>query len=114
VKRCPCMILLLLLAAGASAFGSDTGPLKLQGPIMSLDAKTRVITVNERDFVCTPQTEIYNEKGLPITFDKLKPRGWVYIEAVRQGASRNHPASKIYTIPGYVHDKEKYRYSFMQ
>lgn len=106
-------VILFALTAPLLTFASDTGIVKLQGVVMAVDLKQNNLTVNERTFSWNPQTLISNERGQPVTPDKLKPRGWVYIEGTPDKANRRNIANKIYLIPNYVHDKEKHLYPFM-
>ncbi len=107
-------ILIVAFMAPALTFAWEGAMVRLQGTVMVVDAKQSILTVNERSFTCNPQTAIYNEKGQPITLDKLKPRGWVYIEAVADRAKRGNLAKKIHVIPKYIHEKERHRYPFME
>jgi hypothetical protein len=79
---------------------------------MELDLKNNRMIVNERTFVWDPNTVFYNEKGSPITADKLRTRGWVYIEGMRH--HKRLVAEKIYLLPKYIHEKEKHLYPFIQ
>jgi hypothetical protein len=97
----------------ALTFASDKGIVKIQGIVMTVDVKKQIVTVNERSFACNEHTVVYTEKGLPTTFDKLKLRGWVYIEGVPD-KNRGNIARKIYIIPKYIDEKEKHLYSFME
>jgi len=107
------LVITLALLGPVLTSASDPGIVKLQGVVMALDLKQNSLTVNERIFSWNPQTSISNEKGQPVTADKLKLRGWVYIEGVPDKANRRNIAKKIYLIPNYVHDKEKHLYPFM-
>ena len=107
------LVIVLALASPVLTFASDTGIVKLQGVVMAVDLKQNNLTVNERTFSWNPQTLISNERGQAVTPDKLKPRGWVYIEGIPDKANRRNIAKKIYLIPNYVHDKEKHLYPFM-
>ena len=107
------LMITLTLVVTALTFASDEGIVKLQGIVMTVDMKQNIFTVNERTFCWDRQTVVFNEKGLPITADKLKLRGWVYVEGIPDKANRRNIARKIYLIPKYIHDKEKHLYSFM-
>ena len=107
------LVILLAFASPLLTFASDTGIVKLQGVVMAVDLKQNNLTVNERTFSWNPQTLISNERGQPVTPDKLKPHEWVYIVGVPDKANRRNIAKKIYLIPKYVHDKEKHLYPFM-
>ena len=112
-KRKIILMITLALTVSVLTFASDTGIVKLQGVVMAVDLKQNNLTVNERTFSWNPQTLISNERGQAVTPDKLKPRGWVYIEGIPDKANRRNIAKKIYLIPNYVHDKEKHLYPFM-
>jgi hypothetical protein len=109
--------IVLMIALGLMApiltFASDPGIVKFQGVVMALDLKHNSLIVNERTFTWDSQTLISNEKGQPVTPDKLKLRGWVYIEGVPDKANRRNIAKKIYLIPKFIEDKEKHLYPFM-
>lgn len=107
------LITIFALSVPALTLATGTGIIKLQGCIMDVDAKKNVITVNERSFTCNQQTAIFNEKGLPIPFEKLKAGEWVYIEGISNGGMRGHIGRKIYIIQRYIHEKEKHLYPFV-
>ena len=107
-------VIILCLITFALTFAADRDIVKIQGIVMAVDAKKNLFTVNERPFAWDKQTAIYNERGLPTTFDRLKERGWVYIEGVPDRVNRTNVAKKIYILPGYVSDKEKHLYSFFE
>ena len=107
------LAILLAFASPLLTFASDTGIVKLQGVVMAVDLKQNSLTVNERTFSWNPQTLISNERGQPVTPDKLKTHEWVYIVGIPDKANRRNIAKKIYLIPNYVHDKEKHLYPFM-
>jgi len=115
VKRKGKIVLMITLALVVSVltYASDRGIVKLQGVVMAVDLKQNSLTVNERTFSWDPQTLISNEKGQPVTPDKLKLGGWVYIEGVPDKANRRNIAKKIYLIPKFIQDKEKHLYPFM-
>jgi hypothetical protein len=116
VKRKGKIILMITVALMVSAltFASDEGIVKLQGVVMTVDVKQNTFTVNERTFSWNGQTALFNEKGLPITPDKLKLRGWVYVEGIPDKTNQRNIARKVYLIPKYINDKEKHLYSFME
>ena len=104
----------LILMVSALTFASEDGIVKFQGVVMAVDVKNNIVTVNERSFVCDQHTGIYNEKGAPCTLDKLKERGWVYIEGISDRAKRRNVARKIYVIPKRIGEKDKHLYSFFE
>jgi hypothetical protein len=95
-------------------FASDESIVKIQGPVMDLDSKKNVIIVNERTFVLSPNTSFYDEKGSPVSIDKLKKKIWVYVEGVSENAKKRVVAEKIYVLPKYIHEKEKHLYPFIK
>lgn len=97
----------LTLASGEEAF-------RIQGVLMALDLKKDVMIVNERLFSLNPKTTIYNDKGAPITIDKLRPNTWVYIEGLKDGTHQRIVVRKIYLLPKYIEEKEKHLYPFIQ
>ena len=107
------LVMTLVLLGPVLTFASEPGIVKIQGVVMAVNLKQNSLTVNERTFSWDPQTLISNEKGQPVAPDKLKPRGWVYIEGIPDKTNRRNIAKKIYLIPNYVHDKEKHLYPFM-
>ena len=108
------VIVIVSLMVAALTFASDRGIVKLQGVVMTVDPRKGVFIVNERLFAWNQQTAVYNERGLPTTFDKLKEQGWVYVEGVPDRVNRRNVAKKIYLLPKYIHDREKHLYSFME
>jgi hypothetical protein len=82
--------------------------------VMELDLKKNMMIVNERIFVWDSNTIFYNEKGSPITVDKLRTKTWVYIEGVRENVKKRIVAEKIYLLPKYIHEEEKHLYPFIQ
>ena len=107
------LIIIVTLMVSALTFASDKDIVKIQGVVMAVDVKKNIVIVNERSFAWDHQTAIYNEKGLPTTFDKLKLQGWVYIEGIPD-KNRGNIARKIYVIPKYINEKEKHLYSFFE
>jgi hypothetical protein len=95
-------------------FALDKDRIAIQGVVMELDLKKNAMIVNERAFFWDPQTTFYNAKGSPITVDQLKAKTWVYIEGVRDNVKKRAIAEKIYLLPKYINEKEKYLYPFIQ
>lgn len=81
---------------------------------MELDLKRNLMVVNERTFVWGPTTNFYDEKGSPITVDRLRAKTWVYIEGVKDNVKKIPLVEKIYLLPKYIHEKEKHLYPFIQ
>jgi hypothetical protein len=86
----------------------------MQGIVMEVDLKKNMIVVNERMFAWDPNTIFYNEKGSPLTVDKLRAKTWVYIEGMRDNVRKRLVAEKIYMLPKYIDEKEKHLYPFME
>jgi hypothetical protein len=95
-------------------FALDKDRIAIQGVVMELDLNKTVMIVNERAFFWNPQTIFYNEKGSPITVDKLRAKTWVYIEGMKDNIKKRAIAEKIYLLPKYIHEKEKHLYPFIQ
>jgi hypothetical protein len=104
---------LLILAISSLTFASGESIVRIQGIVMELDLQKNVMIVNERIFILDPNTVFYNDKGSPITADKLRIKAWVYIEGIRHHHKRL-VADKIYLLPKYIHEKEKHLYPFIQ
>lgn len=103
-----------LLIFSSLTFGEDKGVLNIQGVVMVLDLKKSMLVVNEKTFFWDQNTVFYNEKGAPITIDKLKTKGWVYIEGENDKVRKGWVAKKIYLLPKYIDRKERYLYPFIQ
>ncbi len=87
---------------------------KIQGMIMDLDVKKNAMIVNEKLFIWSQNTAIYNEKGSSITIDQFKPKTWVYIQGERDKNNKRVIIHKIYLLPKYIDKKERPRYPFME
>jgi hypothetical protein len=94
-------------------YGIDENIVKTQGRIMTLDIKKNMMIVNENIFVWNQNMAIYNDKGSPITIDKLKPKTWIYIEGERD-KNNKRIINKIYVLPKYISQKERHLYPFME
>ena len=108
------LIIGIALMVPALTFAADKGIFRLQGVVMAVDVKKDVVTVNERTFLCGQRTSIYNERGALTSLDKLRVRGWVYIEAIPGRGNQANIAERIYVIPKYIDEKEKHLYPFIQ
>jgi hypothetical protein len=95
-------------------FALDKDKITIQGVVMDVDLKKNMMIVNERMFVWDPNTIFYNEKGSPITVDKLRAKTWVYIEGMRDNVRKRLVAEKIYMLPKYIPEKERHLYPFME
>jgi len=96
------------------AFASEEDIVNIQGMIMDLDVKKNTMIVNEKLFVWSQNTSIYNDKGSPITIDQFKPKAWVYIQGERDKNNNRIIIHKIYLLPKYIDKKERPRYPFME
>jgi len=114
MKKGPLCTIFFLRLFSSLTFGEDKGILNIQGVVMVLDLKKSMLVVNEKTFFWDQQTAFYNEKGSPITIDKLKIKAWVYIEGENDIATKRRVATKIYLLPKYIDQKERYLYPFIQ
>ena len=96
------------------AFASEEDIVNIQGMIMDLDVKKNTMIVNEKLFVWSQNTSIYNDKGSPITIDQFKPKTWVYIQGERDKNNNRIIIHKIYLLPKYIDKKERPRYPFIE
>ena len=106
------IVFMFILSALAFAQGQDA--FKIQGLIMNVDLQKNMMIVNESTFIWDQNTKFYNEKGSPVTVDKLRAKTWVYIEGVKDSAQKRMMAEKIYILPKYIDKKEKHLYPFIQ
>ena len=103
-----------LFIFSALAFASEEDMVNIQGMIMDLDVKKNTMVVNEKLFVWSQNTAIYNDKGTSITIDQFKPKTWVYIQGERDKNNKRIIIHKIYLLPKYIDKKERPRYPFME
>jgi hypothetical protein len=103
----------LVPASGADK-GSKKSGVNVQGMVMAVDLKKKIMTVNEKPFLWDQQTAFYNEKGSATTVDKLKADGWVYIVGDYDDTIKMIKAKKVYLLSKYVSKQERYRYPFME
>ena len=108
------LLILSISIISSLTFALDKDRIAIQGVVMEVDLKKNVMIVNERTFFWDPQTIFYNEKGSPITVDKLRAKTWVYIEGMRDNVRKRLVAEKIYMLPKYIDEKEKHLYPFME
>ena len=102
------------LIFSALTFAQDINIVKIQGVVMSLDLKKSTVVINEMTFVWDQQTAFRNEAGSPITVDKLRTKGWVYIEGENDKIHKRWVAKKIYLLPRLIGSKELYLYPFIE
>jgi len=103
-----------LLIFSVLTFAEDMGIVKMQGVVMFLDLKKSTVVINEKTFVWDQQTTFYNEAGSPITIDKLRNKGWVYIEGEYDKGYKRWVAKKIFLLPKFIGRKELHLYPFIE
>jgi hypothetical protein len=108
------LLILSIVTISSLTFASDKDRIKMQGVVMELDLKNNMMVVNERMFVWDSNTIFYDEKGSPLTVNKLRAKTWVYIEGLRDNVRKRLVVEKIYMLPNYIHGKEKHLYPFME
>lgn len=72
------------------------------------------MVVNEKPFYWDQKTSFFNEKGLPITIDKIKTKSWVYIEGVNDKIHKSVLVKSVYLLPKRIDEKEKHLYPFIK
>lgn len=107
------LTLFFVMIASALTFAQEGDGFKIQGLIMNLDLWKKMMIVNERTFTWDQNTKFYDEKGSPITVDKLRVKTWVYIVGTRDGAKGRMNGEKIYLLPKYIGKNEKNLYPFL-
>ena len=95
-----------------SAFAQGQDAFKIQGLVMNVDFQKKMMIVNESTFAWDQNTKFYNDKGSPVTVDKLRAKTWVYIQGVKDNAGKRMMTEKIYILPKYIDKKEKHLYPF--
>jgi len=110
------MVLTIIFLSSLSAltFAAESDIVRFQGIIMEINFNKNLMIVNERQLAWNQKTAINNEKGSPTTFDKLKPKSWVYVEGVENKLDKRIMVNKIYLLPKYIDEKEKYLYPFIK
>ncbi len=103
-----------LLIFSVLTFAEDMGIVKMQGVVMSLDLKKSTVVINEKTFVWDQQTTFHNEAGSPIKIEKLRTKGWVYIEGENDKALKRWVAKKIFLLPKFIGRKELHLYPFIE
>jgi hypothetical protein len=91
----------------------DKDKVRLQGVLVELDLKKRVMMVNETTFFCDGNTVFNDSKGVLIPVDKFKIKAWVYVEGEKDKGNKK-VAKKVYLLPKYIEEKERYLYPFIQ
>ena len=100
--------------ASAADKGSKKSGVNVQGMVMTVDLKKKIMTVNEKAYLWDQQTAFYNEKGSSSTADKVKADGWVYIVGDYDDMIKTIKAKKVYLLSKYVSKQERHRYPFME
>jgi hypothetical protein len=95
-------------------FAADRDIVKFQGIIMEINFSKKLMVVNEKQLVWNQATAMNNEKGSPTSFDKLKPKSWVYVEGVENKLDKRIIANRIYLLPKYIDGKERHLYPFIK
>jgi hypothetical protein len=75
----------------------EKNEVRIQGKVMELDVMKKTVIVNEKTFAWDQNTLFFNEKGSPITADKLTLQSQVSIEATRV-KSKPSIIKKIYLL----------------
>jgi 3',5'-cyclic AMP phosphodiesterase CpdA len=114
MKKGILLSLFFLLIFSVLTFAEEISIVKLQGVMMSLDLKKSTVVINEMTFVWDQQTTFHNEAGSPIKIDKLRTKGWVYIEGENDKAHKRWIAKKIYLLPKFIGSKELHLYPFIE
>ncbi len=115
LKKTVCMVAwLCLFYAGfhfpmSSALGGQHIQ-QFQGVIIEKDALNRVIYVNEMRVVVPKGTEIRTAHDVRLSFESLRPKQWVFIQARPDGKSL--VADSIVRIPQYIPPRERGKYRF--
>ena len=108
------MVAVFMMLLFTLTLGQEGNIVKFQGMVMELNIKQNSMVASEKQVMWNTNTAIYNEKGSPSSFDKLKVKSWVYLEGVDDKVTKKIVASKIYLLPKYINAKEKSLYPFMQ
>jgi hypothetical protein len=103
-----------LLFFSVLTFAEDISIVKMQGVMMSVDLKKSTVVINERTFSWDQHTTFHNEQGSPIKIDKLRTKGWVYIEGENDKVHKRWVAKKIYLLPKFIESKNLHLYPFIE
>ncbi|MGA2315532.1 MAG: hypothetical protein ABSG71_04035 [Thermodesulfobacteriota bacterium] len=101
-----------LIMASALTFAQEEGVFRIEALITIVDLQKNIMIVDEKTFDLDQNTKFNNEKGSPITVDRLRAKTWVYIEGVMDSTKKRVMAEKIYTLPKYIDKKEKHLHQF--
>jgi len=105
---------LSVLVIYSLTFASEKDILNIQGIVMEIDLKKNTMIVNEKLFRWDQKTSFFNDKGSPITIDKIKVKSWVYIEGVNDIPNKSVLTNKVYLLPKRINEKEKHLYPFLK
>jgi len=114
MKKRILITLFFLLIFSVLTFAEDISIVKIQGVVMSLDLKKSTVVINEKTFIWDQNTTFHNEVGSPITIDKLRTKGWVYIEGENDKVHKRWVAKKIYLLPKFIDRRQRHLYPFIQ
>jgi hypothetical protein len=87
---------------------------KIQGLLVELNLKSRVMVVNETTFSWDENTTFNNAKGIPVPLEQLRTKTWVYVEGEYDKVRKTMSAKKVYLLPKYIERKERHLYPFIQ
>jgi hypothetical protein len=106
------IVLVLVISGLTVAQGGDR--MRSQGRVDQLDLKKGKMEVNETIITWNQGTIFNDEKGNPVSVEKLSTKSWVFIEGEYDEVNKRLVAQKIYLLPKYIDKKERHRYPFMQ
>ncbi len=108
------LIVMLILLTYPLCFGSDSNieMNKAQGIVMEIDLKNNIIIVNEKLIHIDSSTLTHDDRGTPVSIDRIKKKGWVYIEWSKE--ENRSLAKKIYLLPKFIEKRERHHYPFMK
>ncbi len=95
-------------------FASEKDIVNTQGIVMEIDLKKGTMIVNEKCFRWDQKTSFFNDKGSPITIEKIKVKSWVYIEGIKDKLNKSLLAKTVYLLPKRIDEKEKHLYPFIK
>jgi hypothetical protein len=105
---------ILLLAISTMAFALDNIAYKTQGKVTEVNLVKKTLVIGETTFFWDENTIFSDAKGFPITINRVKPNGWVYIECEYNKRTDVRIARKVYLLPRHIGKKEQHLYPFME
>jgi len=108
------IVVVIIVVTSVLGFAAEGENIRVQGKVMELDLKQRVIVVNEKTFFLDQKTVLSDEKGSPIPLDRLKVKAQVYIVGAIDQVHQRLVAQRIYLLSKRITNKEKHLYLFMQ